>query len=143
MNISHSRLHIMVLAMIFLFSFIVLHPGVSLASGKAPSIEEASLAVNKLDPNLKAISVHPTAMPELWEVVIEIRDKEQTVVYLNTDRNLLFAGNLFDLNSRVNLTKARLNDLNRVDFASISREGDLVLGDPAAKNKVIVFDDPD
>lgn len=143
MNNSNRCLHLLALAIIFSFSFIALQPDVSLASGKAPSIEEVSVAVSKLDPSLKVISVHPTAMPGLWEIVIELKSSQKTVVYLNPDKNLIIAGNLFDLNSRTNLTKARQDDLNRVDFASISREGDLVLGNPAAKKKVIVFDDPD
>ncbi len=143
MNIRNRNIFIIALAMFFTFSSIVLQPGVSASSGKAPSIEKASLAVSKLDPSLKVLSIHPTAMPELWEIVIELKNKQKTVVYLNPEKNLLFAGTLFDINSRVNLTKVRQDDLNRVDFASISVEGDIVLGNPAAKKKVIVFDDPD
>lgn len=143
MNIRNRLLLTLAFAMIFFFSFITIQPSVSLASGKAPSIEKASLAVSKLDPSLKVLSIHPTAMPELWEIVIELKNKQKTVVYLNPEKNLLFAGTLFDIDSRVNLTKARQDNLNRVDFASISVEGDLVLGNPAAKKKVIVFDDPD
>ncbi len=143
MDIRNRNIFIIALAMIFFFSFIAFQPEASAASGKAPSIKEATLAVSRLDPSLKVLSIHPTAMPELWEVVIELKNKQKTVVYLNPDKNLLFAGTLFDINSRVNLTKARQDDLNRVDFASIPVEGDLVLGNPAAKKKVIVFDDPD
>ncbi len=143
MSIRNRNLFITAIAVFFVFNIVVFQPDASAATGKAPSIEEAALVVSKLDPTLKVLSVHPTAMPELWEVVIELKNGQKTVVYLNLDKKLLFAGTLFDMNSRTNLTKARQDDLNRVDFASISVDGDLVLGNPAAKKKVIVFDDPD
>jgi thiol:disulfide interchange protein DsbC len=127
----------------FSLSLFILNPAASYAKTKTPSVAKVSSEILKLDPSLKVLAVYSTPMPDLWEIVVEVRTKQKTIVYLNLEKGLLFSGTLFDINKKVNLTKARQDEINRVDFASISRVGDLVLGNPSAKKKVIVFDDPD
>ncbi len=136
-------LYIAAIAVIFIFSITAFVPDAHSEPNKAPSIEEASVAISKLDPNLKVLSVNPTLMPDLWELVVELKTQEKVVLYLNTAGTLVFSGSLIDINNRINLTKARQETLNRVDFASIPVDNDLLLGNPSAKKKVVVFDDPD
>lgn len=136
-------LYIAVLGVIFIFSITAFVPDAHSEPNKAPTIAEASVAFNKLDPTLKVLSVNPTSMPDLWEIVVQLKTQQKSILYLNSAGTLVFAGSMFDINNRINLTKARQETLNRVDFASIPVDNDLVLGNPSAKKKVVVFDDPD
>ncbi len=136
-------LYIAALAVVLIFSITAFLPDALAKQNKAPSIEEASAAVSKLDPTIKVLSVNPTLMPDLWEVVVQLKTRQEVILYLNTAGTLIFSGSLYDLNNRINLTKERQDNLNRVDFASIPVDNDLVLGNPSAKKKVVVFDDPE
>ncbi len=136
-------LYIAALAVVFIFSITAFLPDALAKQNKAPSIEEASAAIGKLDPSLKAISVSPTLMPDLWEIVVQLKTKQKVILYLNSAGTLVIQGSLIDIINRIDLTKARMENLNRVDFASIPVDNDLVLGNPSAKKKVVVFDDPD
>lgn len=107
------------------------------------SIKEARSALQAIDANINVISTSRTAIGGFWEVVIKTSDGKNQIVYLNKDKNILFAGSLFDLDTRQNLTAQRLEDLNRVNVASIALDDALVLGNRKAPNRVIVFDDPD
>ena len=107
-------LYIAALAVVFIFSITAFLPDALAKQNKAPSIEEASVAVSKLDPTIKVLSVNPTLMPDLWEVVVLPKTQQKTVLYLNSAGTLVFAGSLFDINNRINLTKARQDDLNRM-----------------------------
>ena len=55
----------------------------------------------------------------------------------------ILVGSLIKLSNGENLTKKKYELLTKVDFSSIPLEDSLVIGDPGAKYKVVVFDDPD
>ena len=139
----YRALYIATFAVVFIFSITAFLPDALAKPNKAPSIEEASAAVSKLDPTIKVLSVNPTLMPDLWEIVVELRTQQKVILYLNSAGTLVIQGSLIDINNRIDITKARMEDLNRVDFASIPVDNDLVLGNPSAKKKVVVFDDPE
>ena len=136
-------LYIAAFAVVFIFIITAFLPDALAKQNKAPSIEEASVAIGKLDPTIRVLSVSPTLMPDLWEVIVKLKSQRETILYINSAGTAIIAGSIFDLNNKVNVTRVRQDNLNRVDFASIPVGDDLVLGNPAAKKKVIVFDDPD
>lgn len=132
----------------FIFFVLVFHLSLSSTlafAGKDSqlSIEAARSALRTIDRNIKVTSISKTSIAGFWEVVVITPDGKNRVFYLNKDKNILFAGSLIDLNTRQNLTALRLEDINRVNVASIALDDALVLGNRKAPNRVIVFDDPD
>jgi thiol:disulfide interchange protein DsbC len=106
------------------------------------SKEEARKVLSVIAPDIKIISVEPSAVEGLWEVVVVTRGKNG-VLYLDSARKNIISGSIIDINSRQNLTQIKFDEINKVDFSMIPLDDALVMGDPKAKHKVVVFDDPD
>jgi thiol:disulfide interchange protein DsbC len=88
------------------------------------------------------VAVLPGPFPGIWE--IDVRKAGKTYpVYLDYSGSHLFNGQVIRMRDRQNLTALRYTDLNRVDVSTIPLADAIVMGNPGAKHKVIVFDDPD
>lgn len=110
--------------------------------GGAPTAKQVEEALNTVIPEIEVISIDPAILPGLWEVAFKSKGKSG-VVYLDSTRSYLFAGSVIGLNSGVNYTKQKFDSINTVEFSSIPLKDSIVLGNPKAKYKVVVFDDPD
>lgn len=104
--------------------------------------DDADRALKSLDPNIRILSVNPAPVAGLWEVVVESKG-QKSIVYLDSAQKKVFIGSIVDVVSRTNLTKKRFDEINKIDISLIPLEDALVMGDPKAKHRVIVFDDPD
>ncbi len=104
--------------------------------------EQATKTLSEMVPDAKVLNVAPSTVKGLWEISIETGGRK-VIVYLDYAGKHLLAGNLFQIQTRTNLTQEKLQDLNRVDISQIPLKDALVMGDKSAKYKVIVFDDPD
>lgn len=104
--------------------------------------DEAKKVLQIIIPDVQVHSVAPAPIKGLWEVIIETRGRKN-IVYLDDARRNLVSGSVIDILTRSNLTKAKFDEINKVDFSSIPLDDALVMGDPKAKHKVVVFDDPD
>ena len=93
-------------------------------------------------PDVKILSVGPTPVEGLWEVTMESRGKK-FILYIDSAKKNIVSGSIINIATRINLTKKKFNEINRIDISLIPLEDALVMGDPRAKYKVIVFDDPD
>lgn len=102
--------------------------------------DEAGKLLGKVADNV--IGVEPGPVPGIWEVDVEKGGKKYPL-YLDYSGKYLFNGQVVRLGDMQNLTALRFADLNRVDVSSIPLGDAVVLGNPEAKTKVIVFDDPD
>jgi len=91
---------------------------------------------------LKVLSVKSSPIKGLWEVVIETHGKKN-IVYIDKTKRYLFLGSLIDIKKKINITQARVEDLNRVNVASIPLDDAIIYGPADAKKRVIVFEDPD
>ncbi len=78
----------------------------------------------------------------LWEVDVENKGK-RFPLYLDFSKQFLINGQVIRIATRENLTRKRLQELNIVDVASIPIDDAVVVGDPNAKTRIIVFDDPE
>ena len=76
----------------------------------------------------------------LWEVEVENKGK-RFPLYLDFSKQFLINGQVIRIATRENLTRKR--QLNIVDVASIPLDDAVVIGDPNAKTRIIVFDDPE
>ena len=104
--------------------------------------EQAQEALKTVLPDIKILSIEPAILPEIWEVAFTSRG-DKGVVYLDATRQFIVVGSVIDLGTGVNYTKKKFEVINTVDFASIPLDNSVILGDPKAKFKVVVFDDPD
>lgn len=104
------------------------------------SPEEAGKALSNFVDHV--VAVVPGPFPGTWEVDVEKEGKKYPL-YLDFSGKYLFNGQVIRMSDMENLTALRYTDLNRIDVSSIPLKNAVVIGNPEAKKKVIVFDDPD
>lgn len=114
----------------------------TLSSVHAITKEKAEESLKALDPNVKVMSVKKTPIKGLWELIVQSGGKKGIVYIDETGKNIVL-GSIYNLTTMTNITQQRFNEINRVDFSKIPLQDSLVLGNPKAKNKVVIFDDPD
>jgi thiol:disulfide interchange protein DsbC len=129
---------------IILFTILVLgFYGVSPASsGDSFTVEEATKALQGIAPGVKVLSVQKAAVEGLWEVVVEMKGRK-SIIYIDEQRKNIILGSIIDLQTRRNITKEKYDEINRIDISQIPLDDALIMGNPKAKHRVIVFDDPD
>jgi len=101
---------------------------------------KAGIAKNlqRLSPQLVVQDVRPfDAIPGLYEVRIG-----DNIFYTDASGDHMISGHIFDTANRSDLTQARIEDMNRVDWSSLPLKNAIVSGDPKGK-PVAVFTDPD
>jgi thiol:disulfide interchange protein DsbC len=80
-------------------------------------------------------------VPGLWE--IDIRLPQQVMpVFIDFSKQYLISGSVIKIADRRDITRQRLTDLNRRDVTRIPLQDALVVGNPTAGHRIIVFDDP-
>jgi thiol:disulfide interchange protein DsbC len=100
--------------------------------------EEAGvlLKVDKFKAKIKDIRM--SAVKGLWEVELETQKGQTALVYIDFAKQYLVEGRFTEL--------AKIGqppELKKVDLAKIPLDDAIIMGNPKAKNKIIVFDDPD
>lgn len=103
------------------------------------STAEANEVLKQIDGEV--VGVSPADVPGLWQVDMKMNGKTWPL-YLDYSKSFLISGNVIQLESRKNLTESRFRELNPVDLSTIPLDDALLMGDPQAKTKVIVFTDP-
>lgn len=104
--------------------------------------DEAAALLTGFGQNIKVLGIRTSPFKAVWEVDIEADGKKE-LLYIDLTKKFIFAGSLLDAKERKNLTQERLSELNKVDVSKIPLSDALVLGDKNARNRLIVFDDPD
>ena len=104
--------------------------------------EEAKEVLSVLDPNVNVLSVELAPVEGLWEVAIDSRGGKG-MIYIDFAKQNILIGNILNVATKTNLTKKKFDEINRIDTSLIPLDDALVMGNPDAKHKVIVFDDPD
>ena len=89
----------------------------------------------------RVLKVEQSEMPGVWAVEVEKAGRKYPV-YINYSKSHLLRGEVLRLKDGENLTKQRMASLNRVDVSRIPLEDALIVGDPKAPKRVIVFTDP-
>ena len=116
------------------------------AKGDTLNAEEARAILNELIPNVKIIHVKQSPVAGLWEVAVDMGGKK-AIVYLDHAKKHIISpitrGEIYDIQAKTSLTQESFQKINKVDVSKIPLKDALVLGDKTAKNKIIVFDDPD
>lgn len=87
-------------------------------------------------------SVRMSEVPGLWEVDAQ-KGSNKFPLFMDFSLKYVIAGNVFRLPDGKNLTQQRTEAMNRVDVSQIPVNDAILLGEPTAEKKVIVFTDPD
>jgi len=104
--------------------------------------EEAASILRGLNPNAEVLDVRLSPVRGLWEIAFALQGKKG-VLYLDFSKGNIIQGGIIKIESKEDLTAQRLQELSKIDPASIPLEGALVMGKKDAKYSVIVFTDPD
>jgi thiol:disulfide interchange protein DsbC len=89
----------------------------------------------------EVISVEQAALPGFWEIGLKTQNKN-IPLYLDYSKSYLVNGSIIRLQDRKNLTQESYRNLNPVNLSSIPTDDAILLGNPEAANKIIVFTDP-
>ena len=99
--------------------------------------EAAALLKGKVD---NVVSVKLSEVPGLW--ILEAVYQGKTIpLYLDFSKKYIFSGNVIRLQDGENMTPPP--PVETVNVSAIPLEDAVVLGDPKAPKKIIVFDDPE
>jgi len=129
-----------------LFALVCMGPQACAAKGDALNADEAKGILIELIPNVKILHVQQSAIAGLWEIGIDING-QKAIVYMDNAKKYIISpitrGEIIDIKTKASLTQESFQKINKVDVSTIPLKDALVMGDKTAKNKIIVFDDPD
>ena len=103
---------------------------------------EATDLLKNLFPDIKVLNISMSPSKGLWEVYGQSGGRKG-IFYVDFAKKHAFLGSMISIAEKKNLSQERLSELNRIDISQIPLQDALVMGNPNAKFKVIVFDDPD
>jgi thiol:disulfide interchange protein DsbC len=92
--------------------------------------------------DVKVLNVQLSPVKSLWEISIDNKNKKG-LIYVDISKKYIVAGNIIEVSTGINKTNEAFEKINKVDVSKVPLANALVLGDPNAKKKVIVFTDPD
>jgi thiol:disulfide interchange protein DsbC len=104
--------------------------------------EEAADILKDLVPNIKIRDIKVSPVKTMWEIEFESEGKKG-LVYLDFTKKHAISGSILDIKGKKNLTQERYSEVNRIDASKIPLKDAILLGSKTAKNKIIVFTDPD
>jgi thiol:disulfide interchange protein DsbC len=93
----------------------------------------------------EVLSIQMSPIKGLWEVSINDRGKKG-VLYVDFSKNYILPGPIIEVKTGANKTMEQLGKIQekkKVDFAKIPLPSPLVLGNPRAAQRIVVFTDPD
>lgn len=85
----------------------------------------------------KILSVKDTPVSGIYEIQVDNK-----LVYTNANVDHLLTGSIISLKTGTNLTRERLDDINRVDFNTLPLEHALKFVNGNGKRKLAIFSDP-
>jgi len=86
--------------------------------------------------------VDQAEVPGLFAVDVE-KQGRKIPVYLDYSKRYLLTGDVIDLQTMQSLVRDRMIELNRIDPSIVPVDDAIVIGDPQAPVRVVVFDDPE
>jgi thiol:disulfide interchange protein DsbC len=87
------------------------------------------------------LSVVTSPVGGLWEVAVE-KAGQRWPLYIDFSKEYVIAGQIIQVSTKKNLTGSRMLSMNRVDVSQIPLDGSIVVGKKDAKQRIVVFDDP-
>lgn len=98
--------------------------------------------LNAIAPGIEVLSLEPSQVEGLYEAVV-VSGGQKGLIYVDSSGKYAVLGSIVEISTKENLTKKKFEELQKVDTSLIPLDDAIVLGDRAAPQKVVVFDDPD
>lgn len=89
-------------------------------------------------PGAKPEDVRPTPIPGMYEISLGA-----STAYISADGKYLISGDLYEIDSKTNLTDERRAEVRVRALASLKDADTIIFGPAAAKHTITVFTDPD
>jgi len=130
------------LAVLTMVCIAMLGVSATATAGEPLNMDKIEKTISKnllmLSPKMQVKSVRPfDAIPGLYEV--HVRD---IIFYTDAEGSHLISGHIIETATRKDLTQARIEDLNRVDWSTLPLRNAVISGDRNG-TPVAVFTDPD
>ncbi len=106
------------------------------------SADQAKQILSNFMQEPKILNIQVSPINGLWEIGFETGNKK-SIAYLDFSYQYIITGNIISTKTKANLTEESFLKISKVDLKGFPYKNALVLGDKNAKNRVIVFDDPD
>ncbi len=110
------------------------------AQTAVPATQFATIKRN-LEERVPQLGVIESARTTPMAGVIEVKAGTE-LVYTNLNGDFLIQGQIIDTKSQRNLTEERLDDINRVDFATLPFKDAITWKNGTGKRRLVVFADP-
>ena len=82
-------------------------------------------------------SINPSPIPGIYEVVAN-----SSIIYVDTQAKFLIQGSITDLKTGINLTDAREDEMNRIQFSELPMQDSVKMVRGDGSRKMAVFADP-
>ena len=106
---------------------------------KGKSAEEVALSnFKKKYPATQVTSLTKSEIDGIYEVILG-----QNIAYTDVNAKFLIFGHVFDMSTQTDLTQARLDEMNKVDFAKLPLEKAIKVVKGDGSRVFAVFTDPD
>jgi thiol:disulfide interchange protein DsbC len=133
-------------ALLLLFAVPAAHPsmGEGCATGACTDCHSLTRdeAVKIIGSNVdNVLSVGPSPVNGLWEVDVE-KAGQRWPLYIDFSKEHVITGQIIHVSTKKNLTGSRMMSMNRVNVSEIPLAGSIVVGKKDAKQRIVVFDDP-
>jgi thiol:disulfide interchange protein DsbC len=90
----------------------------------------------------EVLDVKRSEVPGLWD--IEAVDNGRKIpLYIDFSKSYLISGSVIKLTDNEDLSQRRFVEMNRLDLSKVPLDDAVIIGDPKAARKIIVFDDPE
>lgn len=106
------------------------------AAADQPAKADPRAAIAKKFPGTKAEDVRPSPVPGVYEVPMDA-----DTAYVSADGRYIFAGDLFEIDTRTNLTEANRAAGRTKLLANIDERDTIVFGSASARHTITVFTD--
>jgi len=124
----------------FVLGLLIVLPAMAVDQTKGPNIESVIRAANK---DIPFQEIRPLeTLPGLYEAVVPDGRGGKIIYYMDATGTFLINGHIFDTQAKKDLTAARIEALNGIDWAKLPLDKAIISGDPKGV-PVAVFTDPD
>jgi thiol:disulfide interchange protein DsbC len=87
-------------------------------------------------------AVELSVVPGLYIIEATGKNGKRGIIYMDFGKNHIISGSFMSIADRKNVTKSEMLQLHRADIAAIPLTDSIVIGDPKAPTKMILFTDP-
>lgn len=104
------------------------------------SPSEANEILNEFVDEVHAVEL--SEVPGLYVVDATGKNGKRGILYMDFTRSFVVAGTFISIADKKNITQREMSRLRRVDLTTVPLTDSIVIGDPGASKKLILFTDP-